>query len=304
MAETLLVVDDDRTVLLLLSSLLTAERFTVVTAADGEEARSLIEADLCRFSAIILDWQMPGLTGIELLRWIKDQREMDNIPVIMQTAMDSEEHIQEGIEAGAFYYLTKPVRPDLLLSIVRAALTDARYKISLLKKLAESQNPLQHLVEGLFRFRTVEEGERLALWIANACPEPDKAMGINELFVNAVEHGNLGIGYRDKTNLVADGTWLEEVHRRLALPEHRHKFVEVALKRSPSALEVTVNDTGPGFDFRKYLGFDEERVFDNHGRGIAMAGSSVELTYMGNGSSVRITIPLILPPATAEERAS
>jgi DNA-binding response OmpR family regulator len=302
MAETILVADDDRSVLLLVSSLLTAERLTVVAANDGEEARSLLEENPHRFSAIILDWQMPRLTGMELLRWIKDHHDLDNTPVIMQTAMDSEDHIREGIDAGAFYYLIKPIRRELLLSIVRAALMDFRYKASLLKKLSESQNPLQHLVEGTFRFRTIEEGERLALWIANSCPEPDRAMGINELFVNAVEHGNLRIGYRDKTDLVAAGTWLEEVQRRLAMPENVDKFVEVNLHRTPSEVAVTIKDTGPGFDFKKYLGFDEARVFDNHGRGIAMAGTSVNLEYLGNGSIVRVHIALDSPNPKGEEQ--
>jgi hypothetical protein len=118
-----------------------------------------------------------------------------------------------------------------------------------------------------------------------------------------VEHGNLRIGYRDKTDLVANGTWLDEVHRRLSLPEHSAKFVEVTIKRSPTNLSVTVTDMGPGFDFQKYLGFDEERVFDNHGRGIAMAGSSVELSYIGNGSSVQVSIPLFSSPAIPGQQA-
>lgn len=299
MADTILIADDDRSVLLLVSSLLTAERFAVVTAVDGEEARALIEDDPGRFSAIILDWQMPRLSGMELLHWIKQRYELDNTPVILQTAMDTEDNIREGIEAGAFYYLTKPIRGDVLLSILRAALMDFRYKSSLLKKLAESQNPLQNLVEGTFRFRTIEDGERLALWISNSCPEPDRAMGINELFVNAVEHGNLGIGYRDKTDLMANGSWLDEVHRRLALPQNADKFVEVLVQRNPLEVVVTIKDTGSGFDYQTYLSFDEQRVFDNHGRGIAMAGAAVDLEYLGNGSTVRVRIPIADEPTRA-----
>jgi signal transduction histidine kinase len=68
--------------------------------------------------------------------------------------------------------------------------------------------------------------------------------------------------------------------------------VEVSVQRGPDALVVSVRDTGSGFDFKRYLGFDEERVFDNHGRGIAMAGCCVELEYFGNGSTVRAHIPL------------
>jgi CheY-like chemotaxis protein len=292
MADTILAADDDRGILLLIQSILGSEQYSLVTASDGEAARALIAADPERFSAILLDWEMPALTGIDLLRWIKTQHALADLPVILATARDGGEQIREGIEAGAFYYVTKPFDRRLLLSIVNAALADYRHKKALNRKLKESQNPFQNLVHGRFRFRTLAEGERLALWIANACPRPADVMGIIEIMTNAVEHGNLGITYQEKTDLVEEGRWQAEVERRLMLPGVAQKVVRVNLHRGDQKLMVLVEDQGEGFDFVKYLALDPSRAFDNHGRGIVMARTDMILQYLGRGNRVRVTIPL------------
>jgi DNA-binding response OmpR family regulator len=292
MAETILAVDDDPGILLVIRTVLEGAGYRVFTAADGEEARARLDQCPERFSAILLDWEMPRLTGIDLLGWIKEQRGLQDIPVVMETAMDTPEQIRAGIDAGAFYYLTKPFEPSVLLSIVNAALEEFRYRTTFTKMLQDCGNPFRTLMDGTFRFRSLEDGERLALWIANACPDPEDAALIVEIMTNAVEHGNLGIGYDEKTVLVEKGTWRREIERRLALPESAAKHVDVQVKRNLENLTVLVEDTGPGFDFEKYLVFDESRAFDNHGRGIVIAGMAMQLEYLGKGNRVRVTLPL------------
>jgi len=288
--DSILIIDDDPGALLLIKTILANEDYRLVTAADGEEGRLLLEKEPDRFLAIVLDWDMPRMNGIELLGWIKSQPALEDIPVVMQTAMDSSEQIRQGIDAGAFYYLTKPFDRDLLHSVVRAALMDSRSKRVLLKQLKESENPFALMVDGNFTFKSVSDGERLALWIANACASPTRAMQITEIIINAVEHGNLGITYDEKTALVSSGTWNAEVERRLSLPENRQKTVSLALKRTAGSVTVLIEDQGPGFDYSRYVKFDESRAFDNHGRGIAMAGSFLDLKFLGKGNRVQITI--------------
>jgi CheY-like chemotaxis protein len=301
--HTILIVDDDSSARLIAKSILESHMFEVLMAADATQARAMIEKEDGRIKAILLDWQMPGMNGIDLLRWIKDHPVFERTPVIMQTAMGEPHHIHEGIEAGAFYYLTKPIDQKVLVSIVQAAVSDAAYKSSLLNKLKECQNPFSMLVEGTFHFQTIREGELLALWIANACPFPERAMGINEIFLNGIEHGNLGITYDDKTEFVNNGTWEKEVEQRLRLSRNIGKFVRVSVTRHDDRMTVLVEDEGPGFDYERYLQFDESRVFDNHGRGIAMARTSLDLQYLGIGNTVLITIPFeALPGGTHDER--
>jgi DNA-binding response OmpR family regulator len=288
--DYVLIVDDDPGALLVITTILANEDYRLVTAADGEQAKVLLEKEPDKYLTVVLDWDMPKMNGIELLAWIKAQPALEDIPVVMQTAMDSSEQIREGIDAGAFYYLTKPFDKKLFNSVVRAALMDSRSKRALLKKLEKSENPFEFMMEGTFRFRTLADGERIALWIANACASPTRAMQITEIITNAVEHGNLGITYDEKTEFVANGTWASEVKRRLALPENLEKTVSLSFRKRPYGVTVLVEDDGPGFDYSRYVKLDESRAFDNHGRGIALAGSFLELQFLGKGNRVLITI--------------
>ncbi|MBI4553946.1 MAG: response regulator [Candidatus Latescibacteria bacterium] len=290
--DTILVVDDDSDLLLYIQTVLQIKGYQCLTATNGVEAQTLITQRTARISAALVDWMMFPMNGIQLLKWIKKQPGLEHIPVIMQTAMNSPEHIKEGIEAGAFYYLIKPTNHEVLWSIVRAAISDFKYKQELLDRVQEYENPFRLLVEGTFHLRTMDDVEDLALKIANMSPVPEKAVGIVELLANAVEYGSLGMQYDEKTDYIAKGTWRAEIERRLALPEHAGKYVEVRLAREPDRLTLLVTDQGPGFDFEKYLELDPDRVFHNHGRGIAMIKADVDLRYLGRGNQVLVTIPV------------
>ncbi len=290
--DTILIVDDNPDVVFLVRTTLEAEGYHCLTASDGLEAQALIEKMKEQITAILLDWKMPKMSGIELLRWIKSQPELKDIPVVMQTVLDKPEEIKEGIDAGAFYYLTKLTDPKLLLSIVKAAVSDFHQKKALLDKIKVGENPFALLVEGNFRFRTLADGEYLALGIANVCAAPEEVVAISELINNAVEHGNLGITYDAKTKYIEEDTFYAEIERRLALPKYARKYVEVRVKKSKDEMTVLITDQGPGFDFKKYLVLDESRVFDTHGRGIALANGLRDLQYLGTGNQVLITIPL------------
>jgi anti-sigma regulatory factor (Ser/Thr protein kinase) len=113
-------------------------------------------------------------------------------------------------------------------------------------------------------------------------------MGLSELLINAVEHGNLGISYDDKTLFNERGTWLEEVDKRLQQESNKNKFATLEFQRSESEIKIVVKDQGSGFDWQPYLQMSADRAMDNHGRGIAMAGmiSFSRVEYQGNGNEV------------------
>jgi len=290
--DTVLIVDDEQALRSVLGKMLGDEGCRVLTAADGMEAQGLLQDNPDPISVVILDWVMPRMSGIELLHWMKKQPRIEHIPVIMLTALDDPERIKEGIDAGAFYYLVKPFKKPLLQSILRAAVSDYHNTRQLLEKLKQCARPLAFMDEGTFRFRTLAEAEQLAVMIASATPEPEHAMVIAELLLNAVEHGNLGITYEDKGRLVSDNIWNEEIDRRLALPENKKKFAIVRMKRDGIILRVEIEDQGPGFDFDRYMQIDESRLFDSHGRGIAIARSALDLEFLQPGNKVIVTIPM------------
>ena len=152
----------------------------------------------------------------------------------------------------------------------------------------------------------MEEAREIGVFLSGLCPVPDMAViGLVELLVNAIEHGNLGISYADKTRLRHEGAWDHEVRRRLLLPENKHKRAEVAVVRSSDELSFTIRDHGPGFDWRKYMEFDPERAFDPNGRGIAMARqlSFSRLVYEGRGNMVVAAVKLNGPDREASATA-
>ena len=289
--DTILIVDDEEGARLLVHEHLKGEGYQFLEACDGVEAQEIIAARHDDISAVILDWKMPRLDGIDVLRWVKGEARYEPIPIIMHTGMAEAQNIHEGIAAGAFYYLMKSAQHDLLVSVVRTAVSEYRSKKSLLHRLEQEGNPYHLLIEGTFRFRTLEEAEFLALRIAKACSMPDAVVGISELLANAVEHGNLNITYNEKSELVTQGTLARAIQERLGLPEHAAKFVEVRMSRHGDSTTMLIKDQGPGFDFTKYLTFDESRAFDNHGRGIAIARTFLNIQYLGNGNEVLVTIP-------------
>lgn len=288
----LLVVDDEPINLEIVAEYFDGLGYTLDTATHGEEAWTLMDGG-GHYDLIVLDRMMPVLDGIALLRRIKADRRFAETPVIMQTAAGAPDQIREGLAAGAYYYLVKPYERDSLLAIVRSALTDSTARDQLRQRLAEHGNALKLLSNAEFSLRSVDEASALAAFLALSCPRPEAAViGISELLVNAVEHGNLGISYAEKAMLKQTDRWLEEVQRRLDLPENRHKHVRVTLTRTDSAVCIRVEDEGSGFDWAPYLDFDPQRACDPNGRGIALAraASFDSLCYEGCGNTVVATI--------------
>jgi len=289
-----LVVDDEPLNLEILVDYFDGEEpFSVATADGGEAAWQLLKQSGSNFKLILLDRMMPGLDGIGLLKRIKSDPTLAAIPVIMQTAATAPDQIREGLEAGAYYYLTKPYRRDNLLAIVHAALSDADARHELSRQLHQHVNSLQFLDQAEFSIRTIQEAGQLASFIAQACPNPDQAViGISELLVNGVEHGNLGLSYAEKTRFKQEDNWQAEIERRAALPENCDKFVSLSFQRCDGRITLRICDQGKGFNWQKFLEMDPERAFDPNGRGIALARmlSFSGISYEGCGNIAVATI--------------
>lgn len=270
--STVLAVDDEPLSRRVLASVLGQAGFQVVCAQDGEEAWEHLATDPGRFDAIVLDRRMPRMDGLELLRRIKHTETLAQIPVILQTTLAAHSEVAEGIRAGAYYYIAKPCDGQVLVPIVQAAIRDRMIQRELQRELDHCRHSMALCRSGRFRYRTLEDAWFLANLLSNACPDPARvATGLAELLVNAVEHGNLGIGYHGKSGLTESNTWMAEVKRRLELPENRNKEAEVSFERLQGEIRIVIQDCGEGFDWRRYLELDSARAFDDHGRGIAMA---------------------------------
>lgn len=118
--QTILIVEDEPDIRKLVHYNLTQERFSVVEAEDGEQALKIIRR--MRPHLIILDLMLPGLSGLELCRIIREQVETAEIPILMLTAKAGEADRVVGLEMGADDYLVKPFSPRELVARIKAVL--------------------------------------------------------------------------------------------------------------------------------------------------------------------------------------
>ena len=294
-SHNVLIVDDEILNLNILSEYLEDAGYRPVKATDGVEACRLLEESPDRFSAVLLDRMMPEMNGMEVLKRIKDNPGLNMLPVIFQTAKASKEDIREGLQAGAYYYVTKPFDEEAMLAVIKTAIEDFQRYRSLQAEVRQATQTLTLMREGTFYFRTLEESNNLVTLLANACPQAGNlVMGLSELMVNAVEHGNLGITYDEKSKLNEQGQWFAEVRKRLTLPEYENRYATLEFIRGSDEVRFLIKDQGDGFQWEEFMDVSPERVFDSHGRGIAMAKmlSFKNVEYKGKGNEVLAIINL------------
>lgn len=124
MSESLIVVaDDDADILRLIERRLSRRGYRVVTAINGAEALDAVASS--RPAAVILDWLMPAMSGSQACQALKANPETAHIPVILLTAKAADADLEEGIEAGADAYLTKPFEIHELDALLQRMIGEA-----------------------------------------------------------------------------------------------------------------------------------------------------------------------------------
>lgn len=326
--NTILLVEDEEELREIFAHRLSDDGFKVIEAVDGLEA--LEKSREHHPDLIISDILMPNMNGIDFFTELqRESAQLAAIPFIFLTAMVGEEDTIKAIGLGVDGYLAKPVKYELLLATIKSRLRfherqrglfkskleavfsplfkDSAHAVGeyesldvlfnhyadIIKNAAKVNIDFKHVQDATFRVRTLEDAHQVSAILAGMCPEPEVAiLGILEMIVNGIEHGNLGIGYDLKTKLLEDWTWTEEVARRLDEPENCKKFVTASIHKMDNGIRMEFLDCGKGFDYSSYTGFSKERLLDLHGRGIAVANNIVfsELEYIGSGNKAIATI--------------
>lgn len=146
MTPTILVVEDEPAIQELLAVNLKHNGFLVVRAGSAEDAEAVIRATLP--DLLILDWMLPGKSGVALAKKLRGDERTRELPVIMLTARVHEEDKVLGLEAGADDYITKPFSPKELVARVRAVLRRRQPHLAgdVVEIGALSLNPATHRV--------------------------------------------------------------------------------------------------------------------------------------------------------------
>jgi CheY-like chemotaxis protein len=276
----------------LLTGYLEEAGYRVASARNDAQAIALL-TEQPEIDLVVMDRLLPNPEGRELLDHIERDPRRRDLPIIMQAPVGATGQILEGVHGRALYYLTAPYERAALLTTVEMACAGLRQVREMRRALTGQEQVLGLVDRGRFHFRTLEEAKKLAHLVAACCPDPDRVVyGLCELMINAIEHGNLGITYLEKSALVRSGQWKREVERRLDLPENRRKYASLELDSRDQALLIVIRDQGPGFDWRQYLEMSPGRAGDPNGRGVAMARaiSFSSLEYRGCGNEAACTV--------------
>ena len=144
--KTVLVVDDEPAIRDMLTMVLKAASFVVLEAENARLAHAVIIDR--RPDIVLLDWMMPGTTGLELLRRLKRDPLTKNVPIIMLTAKAEEGGKVAGLDSGADDYVSKPFSPRELVARIKAVLR--RISEDEVKEIIEAGSlrfdPISHLV--------------------------------------------------------------------------------------------------------------------------------------------------------------
>ncbi len=285
-----LIVDDDSGSRALLKNLVEEQGYPAAVAPDGQ--RGLETFRHFRPDVVFSDVRMPGMSGLELLEAIR--LEDQSALFVLVTGYGCEEYAVQALRSGANDYIHKPV-------------FDTDF-VPLVKRLAEQveDRSAERKVRAMFSRRTFtleldNTLERVPIIAGQLLEEtsgaipPDQRggvrMGLIELLMNAIEHGNLGITYQQKGAAlrVRDGL-AKLTGRRLAQPELAAKRVTVHFKMDARTCEWVIADEGAGFDWRAVPEATKgEAIYAPHGRGIMLSRlyfDSVE--YQGLGNVVRL----------------
>ena len=136
---TLLIVDDERNLRESLSEALTEAGYEVVTAANGKEAYAIIQERA--LDLLLCDWRMPEMDGGALLKLLRDEGRLIDLPVLVMTAHGTSNNAIEAIQFGAYDFVTKPFDLDDVLVTIRRALehTSLQREVTQLRsKVADS----------------------------------------------------------------------------------------------------------------------------------------------------------------------
>lgn len=145
-----------------------------------------------------------------------------------------------------------------------------------------------------YSFRTPAEASKLAQTITRLCAVTHKnvELGLNEVFLNAIEHGNLGISGVEKEQLKKANIWDSEINQRLQDPLYQYKCVDVVVEITPALITIKVSDQGNGFNWKEFENNPFTLSQDYYGRGLLMARSLCfdEMVFTEKGNQVSCSV--------------
>ncbi len=224
--------------------------------------------------------------------------DLEGVTLVLICARGMLKKTPEDIRAFSFLAIEEPFSSETTKSIVMSAGNQARRKAAGHAKQTQLLGAIKCAETAKFEFRTLPEAEMLAEYLSHAFPDRSRAgKGLWELMSNAVEHGNLEIGFKEKARLLEAGALQSEIARRLSSERYGSRRASVVMARKENGVYVIIKDEGPGFAWREFTKFSPARASYKNGRGIQLARITCfeSLAYNDAGNQVSVFSPAGAP---------
>jgi DNA-binding response OmpR family regulator len=292
--KKILIIDDEKPVRDVLNIALSEEGYESFQAPSGELGFELFKSS--EPDIVLTDVMMPGIDGIEVTKRMKAQR--DDIDVVVMSGFGTEELVVNALQAGASNYIKKPIVFEELFKILDDIIfkRENRKRFEISREIVESEH--KNIVIGNDVSR-VWGAVNQVLFNAQAVTDPNSlegmCIGLYELLINAVEHGNLGITFQEKSDALQNNTYRELIESRMKRADSEGMVVRIESDYEPSSIAVEIRDQGAGFDLSTLADMkDAEAMLSDHGRGVLLASlfyDSVDYFEPGNCVKVSKTFP-------------
>jgi DNA-binding response OmpR family regulator len=243
-----LLVEDSPTQALQIRLLLQQAEYAVDTATDGRQALAAMKTSLP--DVVLSDVEMPQMNGLELVEAIR--QDYPAVPVIIMTALGSEDIAVQALQAGAACYIPKRNLPDRIVSTLEsvlavaqasrgekqalACLEQAEFRFVLDNDAALVAPLIGHLEDSVVRMQHCDRTEMMQVGIA-----------LHEALVNAIQHGNLEVSSELRQDS-EEQRFRQLIEDRRRQPPYSDRRVRVRATLSPREAVYVVADEGPGFD--------------------------------------------------------
>jgi len=283
-----LVVDDQEALRSLLARLLEREGFDPIQAEDGAHAVEMYKSESPL--VVVSDIMMPRMDGLMLLNEI---RRIDrNATVILMTGQGNEDVLLKALRGGATNFFKKPfnVREliDEIRKVVEFRLEAARSSLFSPLLVGETKQFLMPRADSPF-FPVINQ---ITLQLPCLLPQEDilnLKIGIEEVITNAIEHGNLGISFDEKSKAIQEGRLTELIADKGRESDAAGRSVRISSRLTPEMFEITISDDGRGFDWRTLPAVEPENLLAFNGRGIFLTKIYFdEVVYNDSGNVVTL----------------
>ena len=280
--------DDQEALRTLLARLLEREGFDPVPAEDGEQAiaRYKSESPL----VVVSDIMMPKMDGLSLLNEI---RRIDrNATVILMTGQGNEDVLLKALRGGATNFFKKPFAVRELIEEIRKVvefrLEAARSSLFSPLLVEETKTFVMPRADSPF-FPIINQ---ITLQLPCILPSEDilnLKIGIEEVITNAIEHGNLGISFDEKSKAIQEGRLPDLIALKGRESDAAGRSVRITSRLSPERFEITVHDDGRGFDWRNLPAVEPENLLAFNGRGLFLTKIYFdEVSFNDSGNEVTL----------------